>query len=79
VESGFTSSGVGVYFYHSLALRVKGKRNMRSSQIMLGLFGGLVDIIIVFIKALYMLKCIRLPHFVHFLVRLCASTPSRPK
>jgi hypothetical protein len=33
---------------------------------MLGLFGGLVDIIIVIIKALYMLKCIRLPRFVHF-------------
>jgi hypothetical protein len=37
---------------------------------MLGLFGRLVDLIIVIIKALYMLKCIRLPHLVHFQIHL---------
>src|SRR6478735_11723319 len=36
-----------------------------AKSIMLGLFCRLVDIIVV-IKALYMLKCIRLPHFAHF-------------
>src|SRR6478752_372088 len=35
-----------------------------AKSIVLGLFCRLVDIIVV-IKALYMLKCIRLPHFAH--------------